>query len=225
MTLTGKFRAPMVLSMVAVLAVAGCTDPDYLTGSNSGQGSKARDGAIIGGIIGGVIGGTRGGDNRLGKAAVGAAIGAGVGGLIGHELDKQAADLRGSVQNSDIEIVNTGAELIVIMPQGILFDTDSAVVKSGVYGDLGALSENLRNYPNSVVNIIGHTDNTGSAAHNFELSLSRARSVTAIIQNNGVAGSRLNAIGRGDDEPKASNLTPEGRAQNRRVEIVIRPTQ
>jgi outer membrane protein OmpA-like peptidoglycan-associated protein len=110
------------------------------------------------------------------------------------------------------------------MPEGLLFAVDSASVMPSIQNDLYAVADNLNRYPNSRVEIIGHTDNTGSAAYNQDLSQRRAMAVSAVLRNAGVSGGRLVAYGRGEDVPVASNLTPEGRAQNRRVEILIIPT-
>ena len=89
--------------------------------------------------------------------------------------------------------------------------------------DLNTVASSLLKYPNSRIEIIGHTDNTGSAAYNQDLSQRRAVSVASVLRESGVPGGRIAAYGRGEDQPIASNLTPEGRAKNRRVEIIIRP--
>jgi outer membrane protein OmpA-like peptidoglycan-associated protein len=91
--------------------------------------------------------------------------------------------------------------------------------------DLRVLAQNLNRYPNSTIQVVGHTDNTGSAAYNQDLSERRARAVASILAVNGVSQGRLTAVGRGEGEPIASNLTAQGRAQNRRVDIIIRPTR
>jgi outer membrane protein OmpA-like peptidoglycan-associated protein len=122
-----------------------------------------------------------------------------------------------------VQIVNTGRELIVTMPQDILFDVDSTFVQPSLRSDLRALATNLQQYPNSSVAVIGHTDNTGTAAYNQDLSSRRANAVANILIDAGVSAGRVRAIGRGEDEPIASNLSAAGRQQNRRVEIVIRP--
>ncbi|MFD2856873.1 OmpA family protein [Seohaeicola zhoushanensis] len=122
-------------------------------------------------------------------------------------------------------ITNTGDRLIVTLPQDILFATDSYAVRSDLQRDLGALASNLRAYPNSTVQVVGHTDNTGDAAYNQDLSERRASSVGSVLINSGVAAGRIQIVGRGEDAPIASNLTPEGRARNRRVEVVIIPTR
>jgi outer membrane protein OmpA-like peptidoglycan-associated protein len=109
------------------------------------------------------------------------------------------------------------------MPNNILFDFDSAVVRADLQQDLRTLAASLRNYPDSSIQVIGHTDNTGAASYNQNLSERRAASVVSVLRNAGVDGRRLVAIGRGEDQPIATNLNAEGRAQNRRVEIVITP--
>jgi outer membrane protein OmpA-like peptidoglycan-associated protein len=111
------------------------------------------------------------------------------------------------------------------MPEGILFAVDSAAVNGAVQNDLYAVADNVNRYPNSRVEVIGHTDNTGSAAYNQDLSHRRAKAVAKILRGAGVARGRIAAYGRGEDSPVASNLTPEGRQQNRRVEILIIPTR
>ena len=134
---------------------------------------------------------------------------------------------RGTVVTGRVEqgIVNTGDSLVVTMPQNILFATDSYAVRADLQDDLRAVASSLQRYPNSVVDVVGHTDNTGEAAYNQQLSQRRAQAVASVLTRSGVAGSRVRVIGRGEDQPIASNLTPDGRAQNRRVEIIIRPTQ
>ncbi|MEP2782245.1 MAG: OmpA family protein [Pseudoruegeria sp.] len=215
-----KLMKPIALAAASSLVLAACTDPAYLnsTGENTDKG------VIYGGIVGGLAGLATAGSDPAKSAAIGAVAGAAAGGLIGAQLDKQEAELRQTLTNGDIQIINTGSELKVIMPQGILFASDSAVVNSGIYGDMSALASNLNQNPDSVVEVIGHTDNTGEAAYNLSLSQQRATSVSTLLINNGVSSSRVVPIGKGEDEPVASNLTEEGKAQNRRVEIIIRPT-
>ncbi len=211
---------PALLIAVSGLALSACTDPAYLNST----GEKTQKGAIYGGIAGGLAGLATAGSNPAKSAAIGIAAGAAAGGLFGAQLDKQEAELRQTLTNGDIEIVNTGTELKVIMPQGILFASDSATVNPAINGDLAALSQNIIQNPASVVEVIGHTDNTGDAAYNLTLSQQRAGSVANVLTANGVASSRVVPIGKGEDEPVASNLNEEGKAQNRRVEVIIRPT-
>jgi outer membrane protein OmpA-like peptidoglycan-associated protein len=201
---------------VSALALSGCV-------ATNGMGERQQSGAIIGGMLGAAAG-AFGNDSDPGLGAVvGGAAGALAGGAIGAALDRQARDLRGSLANNDIRIQNTGQELVVTMPEGILFDIDSAAIRANLQADLRALARNLQQYPDTTVNVIGHTDNTGSAAYNQDLSQRRAQAVAGVLLEAGVAPGRVRAIGRGEDEPVASNLTPQGRAQNRRVEVIIRP--
>jgi outer membrane protein OmpA-like peptidoglycan-associated protein len=217
-----RIKSSLFIATAAALTLASCTDPGYVTGDKPD--SKTKQGAIIGGLLGGFIGATR--DGADGKdVAIGAAIGAIAGAAVGNTLDEQKKDLENSLQDDSIQIKNTGSQLIVVMPQGILFATDSAAVKPSLQADISALAANLQRYPNSTITIYGHTDNTGSAAHNLDLSQRRANAVRNALSVQGVAGSRIASVGAGEDSPVASNLTMEGRAANRRVEIVINPTK
>lgn len=207
----------LIVSTIAAMSVTACTSP---TGE---LGPRTKNGAMTGAALGGLIGAISGDDNKLGSAALGAAIGAGVGGAIGSHLDKQARELEASMGNDQVRIVNTGDSLVVTMPQDILFATDSATVNNGLRNDLSALARNLQNYPNSDVEIVGHTDNVGDADYNQTLSRRRAAAVASVLYDYGVPSSRVITVGRGENSPVASNLTPAGRQQNRRVEIIIRP--
>lgn len=212
-----KFTLPMLLC--SALALSACTDPDYAGIDRE----NTKNGAIIGGILGGAIGAITA-DDKKGGLVRGAAIGAGIGAIAGDILDKQEADLRRDLDNDNITITNTGDRLILNLPQSILFATDSFSVRSDLQRDLQTVAGNLMAYPDSTIQIIGHTDNEGDAAYNQRLSERRANAVADVLLNEGVPFGRIQTIGRGEDQPITSNLTPEGRAQNRRVEIVILPT-
>ena len=206
----------------ALLILSGCVTPE--SAANSKPGDNTTAGTIMGGLIGAIAGMEMSskGDRKKG-AIVGAIVGAAAGNAIGQTLDEQAADLRRDLNNNQVNVTNTGSELIVTMPQDILFALDSAAVRSDLRRDLGVVAGNLQAYPNSTISIEGHTDNTGTANYNRILSQRRANAVGNILVNNGVPPARLYALGRGENEPVASNLSATGRAQNRRVEIVIRP--
>ncbi|NJM82227.1 MAG: OmpA family protein [Tabrizicola sp.] len=213
------FKTSILLSAASLLALGACVDPNaYPNDPNA----RAKNGAIIGGLAGAALGASSG-DDKLAKAVVGGALGAALGGAVGTTLDQQAAELRGSL-SSNISVTNTGEYLIVNMPQDLLFATDSASLRPDLTRDINAVAANLLRYPNSRIEVIGHTDNTGSAAYNQDLSQRRASSVAEVLRQGGVPSGRVSSYGRGEDVPVASNLTPEGRAQNRRVEIIIRPT-
>ena len=210
--------------VVSVLLLAsGCVTPESATNSKPGDNTTA--GTVMGGLIGAIAGMELSSDGDRNKGAIiGAIVGAGAGNMIGRDLDRQATALRQDLNNDQVGITNTGSELIVTMPQDILFALDSASVRSGLRRDLRVVANNLQAYPNSMIKILGHTDNTGSASYNETLSQRRADAVANILINNGVQPVRLQALGRGEDDPIENNLTAEGRAQNRRVEIIIRPS-
>ena len=212
-------KTNLILALTGTLALSACVDPNaYPDDPNARQ----RQGAIVGGLVGAVTGAAVSGDgDELKGAIVGGALGAGAGALIGADLDRQAAELRGSL-NSNISVTNTGEYLIVNMPQDLLFAVDSASVRPDLRADLSTVASSLLRYPNSRIEVIGHTDNTGSAAYNQDLSERRARAVQAALQQAGVPAARLTAIGRGESQPVASNYTAQGKAANRRVEISIR---
>ncbi|MES2844336.1 MAG: OmpA family protein [Pseudomonadota bacterium] len=214
-------KSPLILATAGLMTLSACAvDPNAYPGDPN---ARARQGAIIGGLAGVALGAGQD-DDSLAKAVIGGAIGAAVGGAVGANLDQQAADLRNSLGNPNITVTNNGQYLVVNMPQDVLFATDSATLRPDLTRDIKAVAGSLLRYPNSRIEVIGHTDNTGSASYNQDLSQRRAVSVANILRDSGVPNARLTAFGRGEDQPIASNLTVEGRAQNRRVEIIIRPT-
>jgi len=216
-----KLRSPLILAAAAAVTLSACTSPDTPT-NNPNQ--RTQEGAVIGGLIGALAGASTSGDSgeRRRGALIGGLVGAGVGAAVGNSLDKQASELQQSM-DSRVQIINTGSELIVRMPQDILFAVDSANVNPGLQDDLRALAANLQRYPASTIQVVGHTDNTGTAAYNQNLSERRASAVSSVLIGAGVNSSRVRSFGRGESEPLASNLTVEGRAQNRRVDIRIIP--
>lgn len=216
------FKLPLILGLAGVVALAGCNDP-YGTGVGTGGAAnqKTNMGAVTGAIIGGALG-AQSGNDRAAKIAGGALVGGLLGSAVGATLDQQAAQLRAST-SSNINVTNTGNELVVNMPQDLLFATDSSSLRPDLQSDLQAVSRNLVQYPNSTIQIAGHTDNTGSAAYNQSLSERRASAVAQVLIRNGVPANRVSSYGVGMTQPIASNNTAQGRAQNRRVDIVIRP--
>lgn len=214
-------RFHLTLSLGAIIALGACTDPATLGGNPENR--NANQGALIGAGTGAVLGAIINDDNRAAGAAVGAVLGGAVGAGIGYNLDQQEAELRRDLGNDRVTITNTGDRLIVSFPQDILFAVNSFAVRSDLQSDLGVLATSFDTYPNSTIQIVGHTDSDGEAAFNQQLSERRANAVADVLLRNGVPFNRIQAFGRGESQPVASNLTPEGKAQNRRVEIVILP--
>lgn len=207
-------KLPVTVAALAALGLAGCTNPDG-TANNTGTG------ALVGAGLGAAAGRLIGDDTK--GAVIGGLAGAAVGGAIGNQLDKQQRELQSQIGDSGARIINTGSQLIVRLPEAITFPVDSAQVKGSLVDDLYAIAGNLQDYPNTTVRVIGHTDNTGTAAYNQDLSIRRANAVRSILLQGGVSSSRIRAIGMGEEQPIATNATPEGRQANRRVEIVITP--
>lgn len=218
-----RARTPIFLSLTAVLALGACTEGQMFSETDPNR--QAKQGAVLGAVGGAVAGRLIGGNNddSVKNTLAGAAAGAAIGGLIGNQLDKQEAELRQQLGN-DVTITNTGDRLIVTMPQDILFATDSATLRSDLQSDIRTVGRSLLQYPNTNVQVIGHTDSDGPASYNLDLSQRRAQSVASLLVSEGVPSYRVQSIGRGEDQPVASNLTADGKQQNRRVEIVILPT-
>ncbi len=215
-----KRSIPITLGAVALIGLAAC-EPQPFDPSDPNR--NTRDGAIGGAIAGAIAGlALDGGGSKADGALIGAAVGAGVGAAIGADLDRQARELQGSLSN-EIDVINTGDELIVRMPNDVVFGFDSDVVRGDLRQDLGVLAQSLNKYPQTDVQIVGHTDDIGSFEYNRDLSLRRANAVGSVLRSNGVSGSRIQTFGAGYDQPIASNRTDAGRAANRRVEITIRP--
>ena len=199
----------IAVAMTGILA-SGC---DSLTKTQKGAAIGAGGGGVIGALVGKAAGNT-----ALG-AIIGGAVGGTAGALIGHKMDKQAAEIKQTVPGATV--TRAGEGIIVNFSSGILFDTDKSDVKADAKTNLQNLATSLQNNPETNILIVGHTDNTGSDAHNMDLSIQRAQAVKSVIIGDNVSGSRLSIQGKGETEPIGDNNTVAGRAQNRRVEIVI----
>lgn len=218
-------KTPIVVALSGVMALSACTDPGQLGLDSNDPNAKTKQGALLGAGLGAALGAVTGRDGNKTEAAVkGAILGGAAGGIIGNRLDRQEADLRNSLGNDDVTIQNTGDRLIVTLPQDILFATDSFSVRPDLQRDLRAVASNLQAYPDSTIQIVGHTDSDGDAGYNQDLSERRANAVADVLLGQGIPFSRIQTFGRGEAQPVSSNLTPEGKSQNRRVEIVILPT-
>ncbi len=186
---------------------------DSLTNTQKGAGIGAAAGGVIGGIIG-----KKAGNTAVG-AIIGAAVGGTAGGFIGKRMDKQAAEIQNAIPNA--EVIREGEGIIVKFDSGILFDFDKFALKEAAKQNIESLSKSLNQYPGTDIKVIGHTDSRGAEEYNLNLSEKRAAAVKAYAVAHGVPASRLITVGKGYAEPIADNGTEEGRALNRRVEIVI----
>ena len=194
--------------LLALVASAGCA-----TKTQTGAATGAAGGAVIGGVIGKASGSTAKG------AIIGAVVGGTAGAIIGARMDKQAKELEQNIQGAKVERVGEGIQ--VTFESGLLYDTDSDVVRAEARENLRTLASSLGNYPDSDLLIVGHTDNTGSDAYNQALSERRAASAANYLVTQGVARARIRTAGLGETEPVAPNESEAGKQANRRVEVAI----
>jgi outer membrane protein OmpA-like peptidoglycan-associated protein len=208
--------------IACLLGVTACSTTNPYTGEK--QTAKASSGAAIGAVAGALLGAATGsrGDRRQ-RALKGAGIGAIAGVGVGHYMDTQEAKLREKMEGTGVSVTRNGDNIILNMPSNITFEVDSYALRSEFMNTLNGVAMVLNEYKSTLVTIAGHTDSTGSAEHNMELSRNRALAVAQYLQGQNVALERLAATGYGETRPIASNDTPEGRAQNRRVEITLDP--
>lgn len=211
------------IALIGATFLAGCTSTDPYTGQE--KMSNTAGGAAIGAAVGALGGLMVGGSSRAQRNAVliGAGIGALGGGAIGNYMDRQESELRNQLQGTGVSVTRNGDQIILNMPSAITFDTDQDQVKSQFYSTLNSVAIVLRKFNQTLVDVYGFTDSTGSASYNQGLSQRRAASVASYLGSQGIDPRRFAVIGYGASQPVASNATPEGRAQNRRVEIQISP--
>jgi outer membrane protein OmpA-like peptidoglycan-associated protein len=204
----------MLRNSAAVIAMAA-----MLGGCSSLN--QTQRGAVIGAAAGGAVGaavGTATGSTARG-AIIGAAVGGTAGAVIGAQMDRQRAELARELEGAQVERYGEG--LLITFASGLLFDFDSDVVRGNARANLTNLASSLREYPETEVLIVGHTDNVGTATYNQGLSDRRAAAARAFLVSQGVPSNRIRTQGMGLREPVASNETEAGRAQNRRVEVAI----
>ncbi|MEX1054504.1 MAG: OmpA family protein, partial [Rhodothermales bacterium] len=170
-------------------------------------------GAVIGGVVGKKYGGTAKG------AIIGAAVGGAAGAIIGQQMDKQARELEEELEGAEVDRLGEGIALK--FDNAVLFDFDSAELRSEARNELAKLADNLEKYPNTDLVVIGHTDAVGSNDYNQGLSERRANSAASYLMSQGVSRSRITTLGKGETEAIASNDTDFGRQQNRRIEVAI----
>lgn len=218
-----RFR--LITPLVAAMLVAGCASTDPYGGET--QRTKTLTGAGIGAAVGAAAGALSGSGStsRRDRALIGAAVGAAAGGGVGAYMDRQEEQLRESMRGTGIEVDRQGDDIVLNMPSSVTFGFDSSELTSQARSALNDVSSVLQEYPETVVNIAGHTDSTGAADYNQRLSERRAEAVGNYLAQSGVQRQRLSMRGYGLTQPVASNDTEDGRSQNRRVEITLSPIQ
>jgi outer membrane protein OmpA-like peptidoglycan-associated protein len=207
-------RIRSVLAIVAVGLVAGGCATERQTQTAVGTGVGAAAGAVVGSAVGHSGRGT----------AVGAAVGAGIGAAVGYNwpLVKEKLGLATKGSALDVTEQKDGA-LKVNVPGSVSFTSGSESLSAKVHPTLDKVAGTLNEYPDTTVTVIGHSDSTGAPEANRELARRRAAAVADYLADRGVARGRIKVETRGDLEPIVDNATEAGRAQNRRVELVVRP--
>lgn len=210
-------------SLALVVAFTGCTTMDPYTREE--ETSKATKGAAIGAAAGAVVGAVSGdsGRERRKRALIGAGVGAVAGGSVGYYMDRQEAKLREQLEGTGVSVIRDGDNVILNMPGNVTFDVDSATIRPAFTEVLDSVGLVLEEYDKTLVEVAGHTDSTGSAQYNQQLSERRATSVANYLRGRGIRSDRFLAIGHGESLPIASNETQQGRQQNRRVELTLVP--
>ena len=200
----------LIPALATVVSASGCAS---LNKKETGAIVGAASGAAVGGMVGRANGSTAKG------AIIGAVVGGAAGAIIGHQMDQQAKQLEQNIPGAVVERVGEGLQ--VTFASGLLFDVDSDVLRDAARKNLSTLAQSLEKYPNTDLMIVGHTDATGSDAHNMTLSERRAASAANYLASQGVTRTRLRSTGRGEAEPVAQNDTEANRQRNRRVEVAI----
>jgi outer membrane protein OmpA-like peptidoglycan-associated protein len=207
----------------AAVVASGCETLDPYTGET--EKSKATKGALIGAAAGAVVGLISGDDavERRQRALIGAGVGALAGGTVGYYMDKQEAELRAQLQGTGVSVTRIGDNITLNMPGNVTFATNSSDLRPAFFEVLNSVGKVMKEFDQTVVEVAGHTDSTGTEAYNQSLSERRASSVAQYLVARGISEQRLITVGMGELRPVADNGTEDGRQLNRRVEITVVP--
>lgn len=214
----------LILTLATVTVfVSGCKTLDAYTREEKTSGTTK--GALIGAAAGAVVGLITGDDavERRQHALIGAGIGALAGGSVGYYMDKQESKLRAELEGSGVSVTRIGDNITLNMPGNVTFATDSSDLSPAFFNVLNSVGKVLEEYEQTVVEVAGHTDSTGSESYNQSLSERRANSVSSYLSAQGVIQQRLITLGMGESRPVADNSSNSGRQANRRVEITMVP--
>jgi outer membrane protein OmpA-like peptidoglycan-associated protein len=214
-----RHKTALLVAVAASVSLAGCAATEDF--AKNPEKAKTRQGTAIGAGAGAVAGLLIGGGWE--GALIGAGVGALAGGAVGNYQDKQEKKLRQQMAGTGVEVVRKGDNITLDMPGNVTFAFDSAQLNPQFNSVLDKVAQTLVEYDQTVIQIAGHTDSTGTHAYNMKLSDQRAGSVKSYLAGRGVPAKRMQTVGAGPDYPIADNATPEGRAENRRVEITIVP--
>ena len=208
-----------LIGLTALMFAASCTTMDQVTGERTAN--RTANGAILGALGGAALGTLAGGNDRR-NALIGAGVGALAGAAIGHYMDEQYQNLRQRLAGTGVGVTRVNESQIELnFPADLTFDFNRDSVKSAFVPTLANVASVLSQYPQTTIDVYGFADSVGTDSYNQDLSERRAMNVASVLTQNGVIRQRIAATGFGESRPIASNATDEGRARNRRVEIVI----
>ena len=212
----------IIICSLSFLFLAGTLFTSCTAVKNSNKTQRgAAIGVVAGSVLGAVLGNNigKGGNGALG-AVLGGVIGGAAGGVIGNRMDKQARKISESIPGAKVERVGEGIKL-VLGENSVRFDTNKSTLTKAAKVNLDKLVTVFTEYPDTDIKIYGYTDSAGADDYNMNLSQSRAETVKTYLGSKGLASSRFMTVGLGEMEPVATNDTPEGKSQNRRVEFAI----
>lgn len=212
----------IALIVVLTLSLTNCGAVQNANNKQKGAVIGATGGAILGAIIGNNVG--KGGNGELG-AVIGGVIGGGAGVLIGNKMDKQAQKIEEEIPGAEVERVDDGIVITFDETSGVYFDTNKYNINAKSQATLNKLIGVFKEYPDTNILVVGHTDSQGSEDYNMTLSKNRAFAVTNYLSQNGIFNSRLTTNWFGETQPLHDNATTEGRAKNRRVNVAILPNE
>ncbi len=221
--MNSKAMRVVLISASLAIVLGGCETLDAYT--QESQTSNATKGAVIGAVAGAVVGLASGDDavERRQRALIGAGVGALAGGAVGYYMDQQEAKLRAELQGTGVSVTRMGDNITLNMPGHVTFATDSSDLSPAFFDVLNSVSKVLTEFDQTVVEVAGHTDGTGSDTYNQALSERRSSSVAQYLRSQDIASQRLISVGLGESMPAADNGSAVGRQANRRVEITMVP--
>ncbi|TXE13086.1 OmpA family protein [Seonamhaeicola algicola] len=212
----------LLFTVVLTFGLTNCKSVQNANNKQKGAVIGATGGAILGAIIGNNVG--KGGNGELG-AVIGGVIGGGAGVLIGNKMDKQAQKIEEEIPGAEVERVDNGIVVTFDESSGVYFDTNKYNINAASQATLNKLIGVFKEYPDTNILVVGHTDSQGAEDYNMTLSKNRAYAVTNYLAGNGISNGRLTTNWFGETQPMHDNSTAEGRAKNRRVNVAILPNE
>jgi outer membrane protein OmpA-like peptidoglycan-associated protein len=211
------------MAVACFMTLSACTTLDPYTREE--KTAHAQRQAVIGAAAGAAVGLITGDSSmeRKKRALIGAGLGALAGAGVGNYMDRQEAKLRAELDKTGVSVTRIGDNITLNMPGNVTFATNSADLNAGFFDVLNSVAMVSNEFEQTVIEVAGHTDNTGSDTYNQQLSERRANAVAAYMRTREVRSDRIITVGQGELRPVASNETAEGRQQNRRVEITFVP--